>query len=112
MFISCRKLKKGSSKAEQIYKSAPDYCEVKIICNGKEVAMTDWMTIPSLHSDPSHGKIKDNEQENKNSVSCICFMRKFMSSSSFGTFLGFRGTVSTQITYRYFIKPRTQKICN
>ena len=74
-------MKKGSSKAEQIYKSAPDYCEVKIICDGKEVAMTDQMTtVPSPHSYPSHGKIKDNEQknENKNSVSCICFTRKFM----------------------------------
>lgn len=72
-----RKLKKGTSKAEQIYKSAPHYCEVKIICDGKEVSMVNQLpssTPPSSQSDSSTGNGNNNNQQmGKYSVSCLCF---------------------------------------
>ncbi|ONK69352.1 uncharacterized protein A4U43_C05F21960 [Asparagus officinalis] len=92
---SMRKLKKGNSKAEQIYKSAAKYCEVKIICDGKEVIMTEGTMELSSRSNSLNGRIKEKEQENgneisisrkdkrqtnenNNALSCICFPRKLM----------------------------------
>ncbi|KAJ6848114.1 uncharacterized protein M6B38_116450 [Iris pallida] len=75
-----RKLK-GTSKAELIHKSAPSYCEVKIICEGKEVtAVTNQRAVHSAHSGFSDGNTKDdNLQEGKDRdlISCICFSSKF-----------------------------------
>ncbi|CAN6170223.1 unnamed protein product [Urochloa humidicola] len=47
-----RKLKKGSTIAGQVQKSAPIYCEVKIICDGKEVT-TETIADPTPPLSPS-----------------------------------------------------------
>ncbi|CAN6214217.1 unnamed protein product [Urochloa humidicola] len=47
-----RKLKKGSTIAGQVQKSAPIYCEVKIICDGK-VVTTETIADPTPPLSPS-----------------------------------------------------------
>ncbi|CAN6164233.1 unnamed protein product [Urochloa humidicola] len=47
-----RKLKKGSTIAGQVQKSAPIHCEVKIICDGKEVT-TETIADPTPPLSPS-----------------------------------------------------------
>jgi len=49
---SVRKLRRGSTIAGQVQKSAPIYCEVKIICDGKEV-MTETIADPTPPLSPS-----------------------------------------------------------
>ncbi|KAL6544676.1 hypothetical protein OROMI_023538 [Orobanche minor] len=80
--------RKGTGVAHQILKSAPDFCEVKIICEGKE--MCELMTgstsphssssspSPSPrrttdHSTPRFGQRQEQEQTRFDSTSCGCF---------------------------------------
>ncbi|XP_038986319.1 U-box domain-containing protein 35-like isoform X1 [Phoenix dactylifera] len=67
-----------NSKAEQIHKNAPDYCEVKIICDGREVKPPSPATVSSLNPVTTDGKNKDSEQShrNKDSILCTCFPGK------------------------------------
>ncbi|XP_019701429.1 U-box domain-containing protein 33 isoform X2 [Elaeis guineensis] len=68
-----------NSKAGQIHKDAPDYCEVKIICDGREVKPPP-ATLSSPNPVTADSKNKDSEQShrNKDSVLCICFPGKSM----------------------------------
>ncbi|KAJ4704119.1 U-box domain-containing protein 35 [Melia azedarach] len=73
---SLRKLKskRGSGIADQILQSAPETCEIKIVCEGKEVIDQMINDSPSPHSnDHSSPKFKPQEDENNDSVSCMCF---------------------------------------
>ncbi|CAL5052488.1 unnamed protein product [Urochloa decumbens] len=57
-----RKLKRGSTISGQVQKSAPIYCEVKIICDGKEVA-TETIADPTPPLSPSPA---DNNNRSSN----------------------------------------------
>ncbi|PON90316.1 Rossmann-like alpha/beta/alpha sandwich fold containing protein [Trema orientale] len=88
---SLRKLRsgKGTGFADQILKSAPETCEVKIICEGTEVIM-DQMSESSPSSrgnnvDNNSSKELDNsksmqdveEDQREEPISCMCFRSKF-----------------------------------
>ncbi|CAM0914037.1 unnamed protein product [Alopecurus aequalis] len=49
-----RKLKKGNTIAGQAQKNAPLYCEVKIICDGKEVTASTTDPTPPCSPSPVH----------------------------------------------------------
>ncbi|XP_020705727.1 U-box domain-containing protein 35 [Dendrobium catenatum] len=73
------KLRKKRSKAEVIYNNAPQYCAVKIICQGKEVKAADQTqssSSPSNNSSSIQGN--GNGRKNRNVMSCTWFPRKFM----------------------------------
>ncbi|KAK9134002.1 hypothetical protein Scep_013530 [Stephania cephalantha] len=72
---SLRKLKKGSGIAGQILKNAPETCEVKIICEGKEV-IAEQIPSPKVVNMAENGDEK--QVDNTVSQSCVCFSRKFM----------------------------------
>ncbi|KAL5574853.1 hypothetical protein UlMin_016552 [Ulmus minor] len=85
---SLRKLKprKGSGVANQILKSAPETCEVKIICEGKEVIIDQAMTVETPSPSQSQSQrgsfdssksLQEEEEPNKDSISCMCFKSKF-----------------------------------
>ncbi|KAL6542960.1 hypothetical protein OROHE_010480 [Orobanche hederae] len=78
--------RKGSGVAHQILKSAPDFCEVKIICEGKEMcelvteSTSHSSSSPSPsprrttdHSTPRFGQRQEQEQTRFDSTSCGCF---------------------------------------
>ncbi|XP_042443529.1 uncharacterized protein LOC122028730 isoform X2 [Zingiber officinale] len=82
-----RKMKKASCKAVQIQKSAAQYCEVKIICEGREVRDPEQSTVISPAAESlSHDKnstdgkrTKDEVSEAKQgAVSCSCFSVKLL----------------------------------
>ncbi|KAJ3694736.1 hypothetical protein LUZ60_000113 [Juncus effusus] len=56
-----RKMKRGGTKAGQIQKNAPHYCDVKIICEGKEVNITTDETPPTSPLMPVTIKSRSNE---------------------------------------------------
>ncbi|CAD6336883.1 unnamed protein product [Miscanthus lutarioriparius] len=56
-----RKLKRGTTIAGQVQKSAPLYCEVKIICDGKEVT-TETTADPTPPLSPS--PVNNNSRSN------------------------------------------------
>lgn len=57
----CRKLKRGSTTAGQVQKSAPLYCEVKIICDGKEVTTAATADpTPPLSPSPVNNSSRSN----------------------------------------------------
>ncbi|XP_072979952.1 U-box domain-containing protein 35 isoform X2 [Typha angustifolia] len=88
-----RKWRRGITKAEQIHKKAPNSCEVKIICDGKEISVTDGTPPPSPSSSiknkddqdrtplssplPDNANIMDNEEEQKNNNNNVKFCRCF-----------------------------------
>ncbi|KAM0941694.1 putative rossmann-like alpha/beta/alpha sandwich protein [Dioscorea sansibarensis] len=74
-----RKLK-GSSKAEQIQKSVPQYCEVTIICDGKQVKAIDHKDKSSATCEIISEKYEKDGRKQiiKSSTSCYCFSRKFL----------------------------------
>ncbi|KAK9156363.1 hypothetical protein Sjap_003843 [Stephania japonica] len=72
---SLRKLKKGGGIAGQILKNVPETCEVKIICEGKEI-IPDQMPSPKGVSRDENGDEK--QIDSTVSQSCVCFSRKFM----------------------------------
>ncbi|XP_051133575.1 U-box domain-containing protein 36-like [Andrographis paniculata] len=48
------KLRKGNTMADQILQNAPEFCDVKIICGGKEMSELAWESFtPSLSSSSS-----------------------------------------------------------
>jgi hypothetical protein len=56
-----RKLKRGTTIAGQVQKSAPLYCEVKIICDGKEVTTeTTADPTPPLSPSPVNNSSRSN----------------------------------------------------
>lgn len=81
------KSKKGNGIADQILQKAPETCEVKIICEGKEVILEQMVTVSP--STPSHSKPtspsqgnpdKPNPMQEENQCadyfSCMCFKPK------------------------------------
>ena len=83
--INGRKLRarKGSRIADQLVQNAPEYCDVKIICEGKEVSMEQINGVPSP---PPRSSIDDSpkpkqnavQEQYKDSFSCACFKPKFI----------------------------------
>ncbi|XP_077236550.1 U-box domain-containing protein 33-like [Tasmannia lanceolata] len=72
---SLGKLKKGSGTAEEIYKNAPDFCRVTIICQGKEVV--GEMTSRDNSSNCTKERTLLHVEESKNFISCTCFSSQF-----------------------------------
>ncbi|KAK9065240.1 hypothetical protein SSX86_016623 [Deinandra increscens subsp. villosa] len=80
-----RKLKSSSKKGgggtlDQILHNAPGFCEVKVICEGKEVSLQDQLTneppfSPSSAAPPSpHNAAPEPVQDQTNGfVKCSCF---------------------------------------
>uniref|UniRef100_A0A2P2JZM0 U-box domain-containing protein 35-like n=1 Tax=Rhizophora mucronata TaxID=61149 RepID=A0A2P2JZM0_RHIMU len=66
---SLRKLRarKGNGVADQVLQNAPDYCEIKIICDGKEAL--DQMS--GLADDKPTQQLQ--EQPINDSFACMCF---------------------------------------
>ncbi|OVA19758.1 UspA [Macleaya cordata] len=81
---SLRKLRRANGIADQILKSASDTCDIKIICDGKEVIIDQTLIneSPSSRRSSSSGNVTDVEQQddqNEGSLSpCTCFTTKFM----------------------------------
>ncbi|XP_047974515.1 U-box domain-containing protein 33-like [Salvia hispanica] len=74
------KSRKGNGAADQIVHKAPGFCEVKIICEGKEVSDLSMTESPSpspspsprpTHSTPSFAQNK--QQTANDSAACGCF---------------------------------------
>ncbi|KAL1563049.1 U-box domain-containing protein 36-like [Salvia divinorum] len=74
------KSKKGNGTADQIVQKAPEFCEVKIICQGKEVTELEITESPSpspspsprpTHSTPTFAQNK--YQTANDSAACGCF---------------------------------------
>ncbi|XP_057795155.1 U-box domain-containing protein 33-like [Salvia miltiorrhiza] len=72
--------KKGNGAADQIVQKAPEFCEVKIICEGKEISEVATMETPSpspsssprpAHSAPNFSQ--NNEHTTNGSIACGCF---------------------------------------
>lgn len=76
-----RKLKsrKGNGTADQILQSATEACEIKIICEGKEV-IDHMIESPSPRGNDNNTKAIQQMDENecKDSFSCMCFKPKFI----------------------------------
>ncbi|XP_030512868.1 U-box domain-containing protein 35 [Rhodamnia argentea] len=81
------KLRKGNGIADQILQKAPETCEVKVICEGKEAILEQ--TAMESQSPPSHSKPptpsrgnpdlpKPMQEGNQRAdyFSCMCFKRK------------------------------------
>ncbi|KAL5838888.1 hypothetical protein ACOSQ3_016057 [Xanthoceras sorbifolium] len=75
----------GIGIADQILHNAPETCEIKIVCEGKE-AIDQMMGWPSPSPSPS---LRDNHQsqspkasleenQSKDSFACLCFKSKFI----------------------------------
>lgn len=80
---SLRKLRtrRGSGIADQLVQNAPEYCDVKIVCEGKEVSMEQMNGVPSPRSTSDDSpKPKQNgvEEQYNDSFSCACFKPKFL----------------------------------
>lgn len=76
---SLRKLRsrRGSGIAGQVLQNAPEFCEVKIICEGKEVVVDSMSEPPSPHGSSDSPKAAHTEQNQRNdSFSCTCFKPK------------------------------------
>lgn len=77
----------GSGITNEILQKAPGFCEVKVVCEGKETSQLGGS--PSALSSPryqddnsksrdSNSSIKVAEEQQNDSVSCMCFKTKFV----------------------------------
>lgn len=74
----------GSGIANEILQKAAEYCEVKVVCEGKE--MNQLGRSPSALSSPRNqddsfdpnSSITEVEQQRNNSISCMCFKTRFV----------------------------------
>ncbi|GMP75891.1 hypothetical protein CsSME_00032817 [Camellia sinensis var. sinensis] len=91
-----RKLRsrRGNGIADQVLQNAPEFCEVKIICEGKEVMMDvdnammtqspspssrgNLVDSPSSRAPPEEVKVVVADQKNNDSFRCTCFKPKVM----------------------------------
>ncbi|MQM04305.1 hypothetical protein Taro_037099 [Colocasia esculenta] len=79
-----RMIRRGSGKVGQVVKDVPEYCEVKIVCEGQQVKITvdEASSSPSPRDskeDSGGGSNKSLDEERKGGTSaCNCFSRKFM----------------------------------
>ncbi|XP_015055678.1 uncharacterized protein LOC107002247 [Solanum pennellii] len=73
------KSRKGSGTADQILLNAPEFCEVKIICEGKEMVELQMFESPSPKSTtgnspkPILSHTEDQNQVQNGSFGCGCF---------------------------------------
>ncbi|KAL3625003.1 hypothetical protein CASFOL_031671 [Castilleja foliolosa] len=75
--------RKGNGVVNQIVQSAPEFCEVKIICEGKEMSEVMMDKTPSTSPSPSQrstadstprfGQGEEKERTGFDSASCGCF---------------------------------------
>ncbi|KAF3644567.1 putative acetyl-CoA acetyltransferase, cytosolic 2-like [Capsicum annuum] len=78
------KSKKGGGTADQILLNAPEFCEVKIICEGKEMVELQTFESPSPQATTvnspkriqSHSQVQDQAQNG--SFGCGCFKARVM----------------------------------
>ncbi|CAL5408139.1 unnamed protein product [Camellia sinensis] len=93
---SLKKLRsrRGNGIADQVLQNAPEFCEVKIICEGKEVMMDvdnammtqspspssrgNLVDSPSSRAPPEEVKVVVADQKNNDSFRCACFKPKVM----------------------------------
>lgn len=71
--------KRGSRTVDQILQNAPEFCEVKIICEGKEVIEEQLMIespSPSPRASVSSPKVTQLQDHNKNDTFTCCFKPK------------------------------------
>ncbi|KAK4379486.1 hypothetical protein RND71_001348 [Anisodus tanguticus] len=70
------KSRKGSGTADQILLNAPEFCEVKIICEGKEMVELQMFESPSpqaITGDSPKPIQSQNQDKNEESFGCGCF---------------------------------------
>lgn len=78
------KSKKGSGTADQILLNAPEFCEVKIICEGKEMVELQMFESPSPQATtgnspkPIQSHTQDQNHAQNGSFGCGCFKAKVM----------------------------------
>ena len=69
--------KRGNGIADQVLQNAPEFCDVKIICDGKEVVIDQMTGSPlSLADNASEKPFKLQDECNANdddSFACMCF---------------------------------------
>lgn len=78
---SLRKLRsrRGSGIADQVLQNVQVGCEVKIICEGKEVMMDQTIDSPSPRGNGDNPKpAQELEDQRNDSFSCLCFKPKFV----------------------------------
>ncbi|XP_008440971.2 U-box domain-containing protein 35 [Cucumis melo] len=74
----------GSGIANEILQKAPEYCEVKVVCEGKEMnqlgRLPSPLSSPRYQDDSFHpnSSITEVEQQRNNSISCMCFKTRFV----------------------------------
>ncbi|KAK6154584.1 hypothetical protein DH2020_008832 [Rehmannia glutinosa] len=77
-FKRMRSRKLGNGVADQIVQGAPEFCEVKIICEGKEISemMMESPSVSSSHrstADSTPKFVQEQEQTGIDSAACGCF---------------------------------------
>lgn len=75
-----RLIKKSVGKAQYIQKTAPEYCEVTIVYDGKKVADSKQQKLNENGSSivaSNPGKLKSSQQPPRTFLDCICFSGKF-----------------------------------
>lgn len=68
--------KRGNGIADQVIQNAPEFCDVKIICDGKEVVIDQMVGSPiTLPDNPSEKSftLQDESNTNNDSFACMCF---------------------------------------
>lgn len=68
--------KRGNGIADQVIQNAPEFCDVKIICDGKEVVIDQMVGSPlTLADNPSEKSftLQDESNTNNDSFACMCF---------------------------------------
>ncbi|XP_055815056.1 uncharacterized protein LOC129884800 [Solanum dulcamara] len=78
------KSRKGNGTADQIILNAPEFCEVKIICEGKEMVELQMFESPSPQATtgnspkPIQSHTEDQSQVQNGSFGCGCFKARVM----------------------------------
>ena len=73
-----RKLRsrRGNGIADRVLQNAPEFCDVKIICDGKEVVIDRMIGSPLALADNASEKsfkLQDECNANDDSFACMCF---------------------------------------
>ncbi|CAK7323348.1 unnamed protein product [Dovyalis caffra] len=72
------KSKRGNGIADQVLQNAPEFCDVTIVCDGKEVVIDQMIgsPLPSPLSDNHSAKslrLQDQSNATNDSFACMCF---------------------------------------
>ncbi|KAJ0578354.1 putative rossmann-like alpha/beta/alpha sandwich protein [Helianthus annuus] len=77
---SLRRLRKGPGKGEFIKKNAPAFCEVSIVCNGKQVMNDQQLQVtgvtPNMPTTSQNGLRVAHSQVERKFFECACFSSK------------------------------------